>query len=56
MVKKPWVARTLPWPAQVGQVSGIVAGFRARAVAGLAGHHGGHLDLGAAAAKGFFQA
>ena len=21
MVKKPWVARTLPWPAQVGQVS-----------------------------------
>ena len=23
MVKKPWVARTLPWPAQVGQVSAV---------------------------------
>ena len=24
MVKKPWLARTLPWPAQVGQVVGLV--------------------------------
>ena len=24
MVKKPWVARTLPWPAQVGQAAGRV--------------------------------
>ena len=37
MVKKPWVARTLPWPAQVGQVSALMAGFGAGAVAGLAG-------------------
>ena len=32
-----------------------MAGFRARAVAGLAGHLGGHLDFGGAAAKGLFQ-
>ena len=24
MVKKPWVARTLPWPRQVGQLTGWV--------------------------------
>ena len=26
MVKKPWVALTLPWPAQVGQVSALWPG------------------------------
>ena len=27
MVKKPWEARTLPNPAQVGQLVGLVPGF-----------------------------
>ena len=40
MVKKPWVARTLPWPAQVGHCSAAGAGFRAGAAADFAGDRG----------------
>jgi hypothetical protein len=37
MVKKPWLARTLPWPAQVGQVVGEVGAEAASAAAVLEG-------------------
>ena len=53
MVKKPWLARTLPAPPQVGQVDGLVPALAPRAGAGLAGDAGRHADLRGLAGEGF---
>ena len=53
--KKPWLARTRPWPPQVGQAARLGAGLGAGAGAGLAGDRGRHADRGVLAGKGLLQ-
>ena len=55
MVKKPWLARTLPAPPQVGQVEGWVPALAPVPRAGLAGHAGRHADLRGLAGVGLRQ-
>ena len=55
MVKKPWLARTLPWPAQVGQVVGLVPARAPDARACFTGNAGRHADLRGLADVGFRQ-
>ena len=53
MVKKPWLARTLPWPPQVGQVVGLVPAWAPDARACFTGNAGRHADLRGLAGVGF---
>ena len=52
MVKKPWLARTLPEPPQVGQLDGCVPGLAPEPVQVVAGDAGRHADLRRLAREG----
>ena len=53
MVKKPWLARTLPWPPQVGQVVGLVPALAPVPLHVSQETRGRHPDLRRLAGEGF---